>query len=99
MAQWLDYEKMIARIYKELNPAATVTHNYKVVGRLSRIPRQIDVAIRAKVEEQELFVAVQAKAYKKPADVNDVGEFATVLQDVGATKGVIICNRGFTEGA
>jgi hypothetical protein len=42
---------------------------------------------------------VQTKNQKKAADINVVGEFASVISDVGAQKGVLICNSGFTKKA
>jgi Restriction endonuclease len=99
MARWLDYEKMIADIYRELAPSTTVIHNEKILGRHSQEERQIDVTIRARFEEQDILVAVQAKDYKRPADINKVGEFAAVIHDIGATKGILVCNAGFTKGA
>ncbi|OQX52969.1 MAG: hypothetical protein B5M48_04335 [Candidatus Omnitrophica bacterium 4484_213] len=41
---------------------------------------------------------VQARNYKNPADIDDVGELATVIKDARASKGVLICNAGFTRG-
>src|SRR4051812_963460 len=97
--KWREYEKMITRIYQELEPLAVVTHNDKIIGKDSKIERQIDVSIRTKVAGHEILIIVQAKDYKSPPDVNVVGELATVIKDVGASKGILISNAGFTEGA
>src|SRR6266487_3446785 len=97
--KWQDYEKMVARIYQELEPLATVTHDDKIIGKESKIERQIDVSIRAKVAGHEILIIVQAKDYKKRPDINVVGEFALVIKDVGASKGILVSNVGFTEGA
>ena len=45
------------------------------------------------------MVIVQAKTNKRPLHVNAVGEFTSVIKDVRATKGVMICNSGFTRSA
>lgn len=99
MAKWLDYEKMITNIYKELAPSANVTHNDKVMGKDSEIERQIDVTIRDTIEGENILIAVQAKDYQTPVDINTVGEFASVLRDIRASKGILVCNAGFTRGA
>lgn len=99
MSKWLNYEKMIARIYETISPRATVRHNDSIIGRDSRSKRQIDVSIRFTEIGCDFLVIVQAKDYKYPADVNVVGEFAAVIKDVVASKGVLVCNAGFTESA
>src|SRR5205814_835056 len=58
-----------------------------------------DVSIKLTVEGQDVLIAVQARDKKRPADINTVGEFFAVLQDINASKGILICNAGFTEGA
>lgn len=42
---------------------------------------------------------VQAKDYARRADVNVVGTFVSVINDVGANKGVLICSGGFSKSA
>ncbi len=99
MCNWLNFEKIIERIYESIAPNAIVKHNDSVKGRDSGIYRQIDVSIRFKEVGSDFLVIVQARDYKKPADVNVIGEFASVVKDVGASKGVLICNAGFTSTA
>jgi hypothetical protein len=96
---WRQFEKLAEQIYKELEPSAKVTHNDKILGQDSKIPRQIDVSIRHAIAGHDLLTIVQAKDYAEPADVNTVGEFATVIKDVRANKGVLICKSGFTSAA
>ena len=99
MSDWLDFEKMIARVYQTISPRALVKHNDSIQGMDSGIERQIDVSVRFKEAGCAFLIIVQAKNYKNPADINVVGEFATVIKDVRASKGVLICNAGFTQGA
>lgn len=99
MSDWLEYEKLAKRIYTELQPNARVTHNDKIVGFETGQERQIDVSIRAVVAGHDLLIVVQTKDYARPVDVTAVGEFASVVKDVRASKGVLICNSGFTQGA
>lgn len=97
--EWLDYQQLAASIYSELEPNAVVRHDDKIRGVTSGIERQIDVSIRTAVAGHELLIIVQAKALARPADVNVVGEFHAVIQDVQAAKGVLICSAGFTSTA
>jgi hypothetical protein len=92
---WLDLEKLAARIYAELEPEATVTHDASLRGVLSESERQVDVLIEN--PSTSARVVVDCKDWKHRADVNDVGRFASLLEDVEATAGVLICNRGFSR--
>jgi hypothetical protein len=46
MPDWLDYQKLAAAIYDDLAHGAVVTHNDKILGRITGLMRQIDVSIR-----------------------------------------------------
>jgi len=74
-------------------------HDDKILGVESHIERQIDVSIRTTIAGHEILVIVQAKHLSRPADVNVVGEFKAVIEDVRASKGVLVCSSGFTEAA
>ncbi len=99
MPDWLDYQKLAASIFADFEKNAVVVHNDKVHGIDSGIDRQIDVSIRTAVAGHEILIIVQAKDLGRPADVNVVGEFKAVIEDVRAAKGVLICSGGFTEAA
>ncbi len=99
MKKWKNFELLVEKIYKELEPNAVVTQDDKIEGYESKIKRQIDVSIRDKIAGVNILIIVQAKDYKDKVDVNEVGNFATVIKDVKASKGVMICNMGFTKGA
>lgn len=94
-----EFEQLVHRIYQELEPFADVRWNDHILGRDSGINRQIDISIRSKVAGHEILIIVQAKDQKRPADINILGEFETVIRDVGAQKGILICNPGFTTSA
>lgn len=97
--RWRRFEKLVARIVATLSADAVVTYDDKIPGKLSGVLRQIDVSIRtAKVEQPQLII-VQCRDYAKPLDVNDVGEFSSVIQDVGASKGVMVSVFGYAETA
>jgi hypothetical protein len=94
-----EFEELIFGIYKELLPHAEVKWNDHILGRDSKVERQIDISIRLKIASHEILIIVQAKDQKKAADVNVLGEFESVIRDVGASKGILICNSGFTKSA
>lgn len=98
-SDWFDYQKLAAEIYADLEKAASVTHDDRILGVQSGIERQIDVAVRTSIAGHGILIIVQAKDLARPADVNVVGEFQSVIEDVRAAKGVLICSSGFTAGA
>ena len=99
MPVWLDYQKLAAAVYTALEKGAVVTHDDKIRGVKSNALRQIDVSLKLNVAGHELLIIVQTKDLARPADVNVVGEFLSVVDDVQAAKGVLICSSGFTDTA
>jgi len=96
---WQSYEELIYQIYKELEPVADVRMNDKILGLESQKERQIDISIRSNVAGHDILMIVQAKNHKKPADIKIVGEFDSVIRDLRASKGILICSAGFTRTA
>lgn len=99
MPDYLDLEKLVAKIQGELAPNAEVLHNQRIEGRYSKRPRQIDVLVRDMVGQYEITIVIDCKDYKKPADVKSVEEFSGLVGDVGAQKGVLVCPSGFSQAA
>lgn len=97
MNNWKEYESLIYKIYKELEPHATVRLRDKIRGYLSGIHREIDVSIRSNVAGHDILIIIQAKDHKKRSDVNIIGEFAAVIEDLRASKGILISSAGFTK--
>lgn len=97
--KWKKFEKIVYKMQKDLAKDAKVTHDDKVDGRDSKTPRQIDVSIRRKIGQYNIFVAVECKDLKKPVDVKEVESFATKLKDVQANKGAIVSSSGFSKAA
>jgi hypothetical protein len=97
---WRGFEKLAGEIFSSLHETATVKHDDSIYGGLSQTNRQIDVSIRKKIDEEDVLIVVQCKNYtKKPADINTVGEFASVITDIQASRGILICKKGFTKQA
>src|SRR5215831_1699502 len=94
---WKRFEKLVARMYSTLSAEARVKYDDRIVGRMSGIERQIDVSLRTSVPGSDLLLIVQCRDYNRALDVNDVGEFISVVDDVGANKGVMVAQRGFTR--
>jgi hypothetical protein len=86
-------------ILAELQPLAEVKRNDFIDGHLSGTKRQIDVSIRWSSGADKYLTIVQAKDTGRRADIKVVDEFLSVIRDVGATGGILICRSGFTKTA
>ena len=95
----VELELLVQRIQQQLAPDAEVLHDVKMVGRRTGQKRQIDVLVHERVGQYDINIIIDCKDYKKPVDVKGVEEFAGLLDDVGAQKGVLVCPVGFSDTA
>jgi hypothetical protein len=96
---WQKLELLVASIQRQLAPGATVTHNAKVVGKLSETSRQVDVLVEQSIGQYRIRIALDCKDYKTPVDVKAVEEFHGLMVDIGAHRGALVCPAGFTKSA
>lgn len=98
--KWLVYQKAVAQL-KESFGDCEVLHDHRVMGRRSGIERQVDIWLSATVGGKHVVtVAVECKCFEaSPVQIKEVDAFYGFLDDVGANKGVLISNTGFTDGA
>ncbi len=98
--KWKRFEKLIHEIHTQWAPeGATVKFDDEIVGCHSKVPRQIDISIRVKVSHYDILIVVECKDKARPIDVEEMGSFAKLVEDVLANKGVIISTNGFTPAA
>lgn len=96
MSDGLKYEKLTHEVVKALNSGKRVTHNVKLMGKLSEVKRQIDI----KLDESSYdFVIYECKDWGRTVGVAAVGKLLSDLEDVGAKKAAIVSNSPFTKGA
>lgn len=96
---WRDYEVYITRHFQRLFPGASVRHDIKRLGIVSKVERQIDILIEGNVASFDLTIIIDCKYFGKKVDVKDVDEFLGYLHDLRASKGILITNNGYTEAA
>jgi hypothetical protein len=96
---WQKYEQDVADFVSELDPAASVQHNQKQVGKVSKRLRQIDVLVTGVVAGHQLTIAIECKRYKNTIGIGTVDEFAGKLTDLGVDRGVLYAFSGFGSGA
>jgi tetratricopeptide (TPR) repeat protein len=96
---WRDYEKEIHQQFQEMYPEAEITHNTTLPGRYSKIDRQIDVLIEDYAAGDRIRIMVDGKYFLENIDVKEVECFIGMMQDVGADKGLLITQKGYSKAA
>ena len=96
---WKEYEIYITRHFQKLFPQTSIQHNVHREGLMSKTKRQIDILIEKKVAGFDLSIIVDCKYFNKKVDVKEVESFLSFLQDLKASKGILITNNGYTKAA
>ena len=93
-----EYEVFVYEKVKRFFKGHRVEHDAQILGKESGILRQIDVAVWIEDAQGDLLYIFQCKDRKKrPADIIILGEFSSVVQDVHAAKGILVCTSGFAK--
>lgn len=96
---WQKYEKEIYEHFISQYPNAEITLDARKIGLYSKVERQIDILVEQYIAGNRLSIALDGKYYNKKVDVKAVESFIGMLEDIGVHKGLLISNKGFTEGA
>ena len=96
---WKNYEKEIYQILKTEYPEAEVTLDARRPGRYSKTERQCDVLIEDYVAGNRMTIVVDGKFFNSKVDVKEVDSFIGMLDDIGAHKGLLITQVGYTDAA
>lgn len=99
---WKDYE---GEVFQECERVfqirgAEVKRNTHIVGHFSGVKRQIDIEIRQSNEEGVVNICiVECKFYTQKINVKIIDSFIGCMEDVGADKGILVSENGFTKAA
>jgi hypothetical protein len=96
---WQEYEQEINKYFRSEYPTSTITGNAKLIGRFSKIERQIDLLVEEQASDFSFRIAIDAKHHDKRLDVNDVEQFLGLLRDISADVGVLIAPMGYSQAA
>jgi hypothetical protein len=97
--KWKDYEKEIHDHFKKTFPNAAISHNVAVIGRFSKVKRQIDILIEDYVAGNRIRIIVECKLFSEKINVKDIEMFIGMLNDCEANKGLLITQEGFSKAA
>jgi tetratricopeptide (TPR) repeat protein len=96
---WKKYEKEILKYFQETYPETTISFDKTIVGKYSKVNRQIDILIEGEVAGYEIKIVVDCKNFSKNIDVKQVESFCSMVEDVEAHQGVLITQKGFSKAA
>jgi hypothetical protein len=97
--KWKRFENLVGQVQKTLSPEAEVLLSQKIVGRKTKVQRQVDILVRQSVGQYKITIIVECKDYNRPVDVKDIEKFIGLIDDTGANKGALVAANGFTDAA
>ena len=100
---WRDYEQ---EIFEKLSAwagnQATVLFDQHLTGKFSGVDRQVDVLVKGRfagITDRDVTAAVDCKYYTSNITVDGVDRMIGFIEDVQADLGILITNKGFSDGA
>jgi hypothetical protein len=95
MPAWKGYQEETAAYYRDLGLSAET--DAPLEG--ARAHHKADVAVRGQQPGVEFLWIVECKYWNRSVDKSVVSTLMTIVQDVGADRGIILSKRGFQAGA
>ena len=93
-----DYETFVQRVVESL-VGVDVFHAKAYEGRITGRKIKVDVSFMLRIAGgADLLVLVECKNYNHRVPVDDVEEFHSKIDDIGAQKGILITTVGFQNG-
>jgi tetratricopeptide (TPR) repeat protein len=96
---WREYEGEIEAQFRQAYPSAQITHDAKLIGKFSKVERQIDLLIEEHAADFAVRIVVDAKYRGRKIDVSDVEAFIGLTRDVEAHTGMMVALEGYTPAA
>lgn len=89
------FEKKTVRLIKTLHPNSKVDHNVKLLGKLSKKHRQIDILVEPREFDILMF---ECKDHKRPISLDVFGSFTSLIEDVRIKKAAMVSNSPYSVG-
>ena len=94
---WDKFELFVKELYRS-DEDLVVEHNIIEIGKSGR-KRQIDVKITQRTRLHTYVTLVECKRWKKKIDGDIIDVLVNKVEDLNASKGVIITTEGYEKGA
>ena len=96
---WKKYEKEIFHYFHESYHDCTISFDKRVIGRYSKVERQIDILIEGEIAGYKIKIIVDCKCFSKKIDVKQVESFVAMIEDLDAHQGILITQMGYSKAA
>jgi len=93
-----NYEQFTQQVMSSII-GVTVHHQRVYIGRVSQRDIKVDVSFNYTIAGADLLFLVECKCYAHSVPVDDVEEFHSKIDDIGAHKGIMVTTFGFQEDA
>jgi hypothetical protein len=96
MTAWREYQERAANFFRSLGLYAKVDE--RMIG--ARGQHDVDVVVRGSLAAgiEQIWI-VECKFWGRRVDKSHVGNLMTIVNDVGADRGILLSERGFQRGA
>lgn len=92
---WRDYQEAVAKVFRDLGCTACVEANI----RGARTKHRVDVYVTFRHHGIDCRWIIECKLWKKRVEKEKVQALKSIVDDVGADRGIIFCENGFQKGA
>ena len=94
-SDWNDYQEEVAQFFRSLSMSADT--NVTLHG--ARTSHDFDVVVRSKHAGFEILWLIECKHWKSPVSKLHVLGLREIVAELGADRGIILCEAGFQAGA
>lgn len=93
------YEQFVQQVMEKALTGVEVHHKRVYVGRVSGREIEVDISFETSIAGARLLCLVECKCYSRSVSADEVEEFHSKLDDIGAHKGIMVTTVGFQDGA
>jgi hypothetical protein len=93
--QWSEFQEIVASLFRELGFEAQT--DTRLVG--ARTDHDVDVVAHREIAGLKLLWIVECKLWKRRVSKLQVLGLRTIVEDTGASLGIVISDAGFQSGA
>lgn len=96
---WKEYEEQIFKEFQKKYPNQTIEFDQKLVGKYSKVIRQIDILIKAEIADSVQIGVFDCKKFNNKINVRTIDSMVGYMDDLNANYGGIITCVGFSKAA
>lgn len=93
------FQGLVAVIHSRLGSGWNVTESMFLVDGITGHPREVDVVAKATVGGYDIYISVECRDHRRPADVTWVESMAKKHENLATSKLVLWSRAGFTKAA